>query len=193
MANKKNSYAQKAKKNQLIKILKGEMDSKGNVVASGILSLKDLVLVVIGGGVIAAVSGKVAIPIGFLITGAGHYTNNKLIQLLGVGTMAANSFPKAGTVQGLDGLEGVKERLSAYRESLKEKFFIDKILKKGATPTNGIGDVQYFAYPDNLNSDLAALDDIEEQLAQSAMQFQGTMAEGNDFEMGLLETESVMY
>ncbi|MEP7374719.1 MAG: hypothetical protein ABI675_15090 [Chitinophagaceae bacterium] len=187
MANKANSYSKKAHKMELMRILKGEADGTGQLGASALLGIKDLVLVVLGGGVIAAVSGKVALPVGFIITGTGYYTNNKILQLLGAGTMAANGFQKTGTVQGLDGLDGVKERLQAYKESLKEKFFIDKLLKKKETTTSGIGEVQYFNYGDGMNGDLAALDEIENQLAESALQFQGTMAGEPDYVIGEME------
>jgi len=46
-----------------------------------------------------------------------------------------------------------------------------------AATTAGIGEVQYFTYPEAINGDLAALSDIENQLAQSALQFQGTAAD----------------
>ncbi len=195
MSKKKNSYQKKAHKIQLSSILSGEADGKGSVTTSALLSLKDVVFVVLGGGMLGAVSGKLALPIGFAITGIGHYSNSKVLQLIGVGTMAANTFTKVipNTVGDLEGLDGVKERLQAYRESMKEKFYLDKIMKK-KTPavTNGIGEVQYFTYPVSgspVNGDLAALDAIEQQLAESALQFQGvgSLAElegGDDYQTG---------
>ena len=66
-------------------------------------------------------------------------------------------------------MEGVKERLQAYKESLGEKFYLDKPEEKGAT--NGIGELQYFSYPAHLSVVTAALDDIENQLAESARSF----------------------
>jgi hypothetical protein len=139
------------------------------------------------------VIGKPALPVGIVVTGAGHYTGNKLIQLLGIGIMAANTFQKAtSSVSGLEGLDGVKERLQAYRESMKEKFFLDKLMKKKSTTaqtTAGMGELQYFSYPSDMNGHLAALDDIEQQIADSAMQFQGQMYGDEDYQVGLLEEE----
>lgn len=188
MANNKNRYAQQTHKSELMQVLKGEASAKGKIGSSALLSLKDLVVVVIGGGVLGAVSGKLALPIGFVMTGAGHYTDSKLLQLVGVGAMASNSFSKTSTntVSGMDGLDGVKERLQAYREALKEKFFLDKMMKKKETPaTGGFGEVQYFTYPESgMNGDLAALDAIEQQLTESALQFQGTLP---DYQVGVTE------
>ena len=189
MSNKKNSYHKKAKKELLASILKGEADGKHSVVTSALLTVNDVVFVVLGGGVLGAVCGRASLPIGFLLTGLGHFTRIKALQLIGAGTMAANSFSKltSSTVGDLEGLDGVKERLQAYQASMKEKFFLDKLLKKKSTSTNGIGEVQYFTYP--VNGDLAALDAIEQQLADSALQFQGvgSLAElgaGEDFQTG---------
>jgi len=179
MANKTkaNSYAKKAEKNKILKALKGEIDTKGDIGATAIVTGKDLVIGVLAGGLVAAISGKASLPVGFLITGAGHYTNNKILQILGISTMASNGFSKTGsTVSGLEGLEGVKERLLAYKSSMTEKFFLDKIIKKKeATAASGIGEVQYFNYPDTANGDLAALSDIEQQLTESALQYQQQM------------------
>ena len=59
------------------------------------------------------------------------------------------------------------------------------IIPKKAAATNGIGEVQYFTYPNNeLNGDLAALDFIENQITESGMQqMQGGNME-EDMEMG---------
>lgn len=190
MAKKTNRYAKKAQKQDLLKILKGTAATKGAIGASALMGIKDIALVVLGGGIIAAVSGKVALPVGFVITGAGYYIDNKILQLIGAGTMAAHNFQKAGTVQGLEGLEGVKERLQAYKESLKERFFIDQLLKK-KSGTNGVGELHYFNQSDGMNGDLAALDDIESQLAESALQFQGNIGGEADYLLG--DMGDVMY
>ena len=103
--------------------------------------------------------------------------------------MAANGFQKSNaTVSGLEGMDGVKERLQAFKESMKDRFYLDKIIKKNAG-TNGIGELQYFTYPDSMNGSLAALDDIEQQIAENAIQFQG----GDEYEMGIVELEDRMY
>ena len=191
MSKKKNRYSQKAKKKHFLSGMNEELPTKGNAKNTLLETGKDILIGVLGGGLIGAVIGKPSLAVGIITTGAGHYTDNKLIQLLGIGMMAANGFQKTGAVSGLEGLEGVKERLQAYKESLSEKFYLDKILKKKGA-TNGIGELQYFSYPgSSVNGDLAALDDIENQLAESAMQFQ--MNGNEDLQIGIVELEDRLY
>ena len=191
MSKKKNRYSQKAKKKHFLSGMNEELPTKGNAKNTLLETGKDILIGVLGGGLIGAVIGKPSLAVGIITTGAGHYTDNKLIQLLGIGMMAANGFQKTGAVSGLEGLEGVKERLQAYKESLSEKFYLDKILKKKGA-TNGIGELQYFSYPgSSVNGDLAALDDIENQLAESAIQFQ--MNGNEDLQIGIVELEDRLY
>ena len=191
MSKKKNRYSQKAKKKHFLSGMNEELPTKGNAKNTLLETGKDILIGVVGGGLIGAIIGKPSLAVGIITTGAGHYTDNKLIQLLGIGMMAANGFQKTGAVSGLEGLEGVKERLQAYKESLSEKFYLDKILKKKGA-TNGIGELQYFSYPgSSVNGDLAALDDIENQLAESAMQFQ--MNGNEDLQIGIVELEDRLY
>jgi hypothetical protein len=191
MSKKKNRYSQKAKKKHFLSGMNQELPTKGNAKNTLLETGKDILIGVLGGGLLGAVIGKPSLAVGIITTGAGHYTDNKLIQLLGIGMMAANGFQKTGAVSGLEGLEGIKERLQAYKESLSEKFYLDKILKKKGA-TNGIGELQYFSYPgSSVNGDLAALDDIENQLAESAMQFQ--MNGNEDLQVGIIELEDRLY
>jgi hypothetical protein len=96
-----------------------------------------------------------------------------MLTLLGIGMMAANGFQKGKGVNGLEGLDGVKERLMAYKENFSEKLYLDKIMKqKSAAATNGIGELQYFNYDQEMNGGLNALNSIEDQLIESGMQFQ---------------------
>jgi len=153
---------------------------------------KDLLIGVVGGGLAGAMIGKPSLLVGILVTGAGHFTNNRLAQLIGVGMMASNGFqPGSSSTNGLDGIDGVKDRLMAYKDSFSQKFYLDKFMKKkmAALPaaTAGIGEVQYFTYPDALNGDLAALNEIENQLAESALEFQGIGGELPDMSGDLPE------
>jgi hypothetical protein len=191
MSKKKNRYSQKAKKKHFLSGMNEDLPTKGNAKNTLLETGKDILIGVLGGGLIGAVIGKPSLAVGIITTGAGHYTDNKLIQLLGIGMMAANGFQKSGAVSGLEGLAGVKERLQAYKESMSEKFYLDKILKKKGA-TNGIGELQYFSYPgSSVNGELAALDDIENQLAESAMQFQ--MNGNEDLQVGIIEMEDRLY
>lgn len=156
------------------------MDKK--LIQTAVETGKDLLIGVVGGGLAGAMIGKSSLLVGLLVTGTGHFTNNRVVQLIGVGMMASNGFqPGSSGTNGLDGLDGVKDRLMAYKDSFSQKFYLDKFLKKKAlampVTTAGMGDVQYFTYPDALNGDLAALSEIENQLAESALAFQGTAGE----------------
>lgn len=194
MSKKKNRYKQQAKKKHFLSSMNEGLPTKGDPKNTVLETGKDILVGVLGGGLIGAVIGKPSLVVGIVTTGAGHYTGNRLVQLLGIGIMAANGFQKSGTVSGLEGLAGVKERLQAYKESLHDKFYLDKILKKKvAAATNGVGELQYFTYNDPMNGHLAALDDIEEQVAQSAMQFQGQMRGDDDLQIGIVELDERLY
>lgn len=178
MAKKKNRYTKRAKKKAVKQGFGSNLSTKGNVKNTAIETGKGLLIGVIGGGIIGAAIGKPSLAVGILTTGVGHYTGNRMTQLLGIGIMAANSFQKSTAVSGLEGLDGVKERMQAYKQSLVEKLYLDKLQKKGlsAATTSGFGELQYFNYPSQeFSGDLAALNAIEDQLTESAMQFQGEL------------------
>ncbi len=176
MANKKrkNQYAKRAKRKNFLQDFSSGLDTKGNMKNSALETGKDVLVGVLGGGLIGAAIGRPSLLVGIVTTGVGHYSGNKLTQLLGIGLMAANGFQKNTSVSGLEGLDGVKERMQAFKASLSDKFYLDKIKKKTVTSgtTSGFGELQYFSYP---NGELAALDAIEDQLTDSAMQFQGSL------------------
>jgi hypothetical protein len=188
MSKKKNRYQKKASKKHFLSGMNAGLSTKGNPKNTVLETGKDILIGVLGGGLLGAVVGKPSLIVGIVTTGVGHYTGNKLVQILGIGMMAANGFQKSSSVSGLSGLAGVKERLQAYKESMSEKFYLHKIMKKKAG-TNGIGELQYFSYPGAMNGDLAALDDIEQQIAESAMQFQGQMNGDEDFQIGIIELD----
>lgn len=184
---KKNRYIKKATKTKFLQVIKGNVSAKGNKGATAILTLKDIVIAVVAGRLIAVNTGGFSVPVGAVITAAGHFFGNQNLQALGIGTMAASNQRKSDTISGIDGLDGVKERMKAYKESLLEDFFIKKLFKKKGV--NGMGEVQYFNYPDTTVGELAALDNIENQLVESGMQFQGT----EDYVEGIEDMEDPMY
>lgn len=174
MSNKKNQYKSNARKKNILKGMNEELPTKGNVKNTVLETGKDLLVAVLGGGLIGSAIGRPSLIIGLVTTGTGHYTQNRLLKLLGIGMMAANGFQKSKAVNGLEGLDGVKERLMAYKENFSEKLYLDKIIKqksKGAA-TNGMGELQYFNYNNDLSGGLNALESIENQLIESGMQFQ---------------------
>lgn len=161
-----------------------ELNTRGNLKNTALETGKEILVGVIGGGLIGAAIGRPSLVVGIVTTGVGHYSGNKLTQLIGLGMMAANGFQKGTAVSGLEGLDGIKERVQAFKESFSEKLYLDKLKKKGiSSGTSGFGDLQYFSYP---NNDLAALNAIEDQITDSAMQFQGELPE---VDMGELSME----
>lgn len=190
---KKNRYQKKAIKKGFLVGLNEGLPTKGNVKNTVLETGLSLLVGVLGGGFIGAAIGRPSLLVGMATTGAGHYTDSKLLQLFGVGMMAANGFQKSGSVNGLEGLDGIKERLQAYRETFSEKLYLDKLKNKKPATTNGFGDLQYFTYPDSsMNGSFAALDDIENQISESARQFQGRLA-GGDYDLDIGELEGHNY
>jgi hypothetical protein len=182
---KKARYTRKGKRQTMMQGFGSDLKTEGSIKNTAIETGKGILVGVLGGGLLGAAIGKPSFVVGILTTGVGHYAGNKLTQMLGIGMMAANGFAKTNsTVSGIEGLDGVKERIQAFKESFSEKLYLDKLKKKGITDgtTSGFGELQYFTYP---NNDLAALDAIENQLTDSAAQFQGSMPEtdfaGGDF------------
>jgi hypothetical protein len=184
MSKKKNRYIKNAKKKGFLSGMNEGLKTKGNLKNTALETGKDILVGVIGGGLIGAAIGRPSLLVGLVTTGVGHYSDNKLVQLLGIGLMAGGGYQKATGVSGLEGLEGVKERLQAFKVSMSDKLFLDKFLKKNAG-TSGIGELQYFTYPDTMG-ELAALNDIERQIEESAIQFQGNSGT-EDYEVGDLE------
>ncbi len=181
-------------------------DTKGNVKNSLMETGKDLLIGVIGGGVAGAVIGRASLILGAGVTLASYYFGSREAAMFGVGMMAANGFQKmTGTVNGpedLEGLDGVKDRLLTFKDSFSQKLWLDKIIKKkpDAKPTNGLGEVQYFNYPQQEalpvgevgEVDLSALDKIEEQIKQQAQQTARPVS-GNlsDENIGALDDEKL--
>lgn len=176
---KKGRYTKKGKRQTMMQGFGSELKTEGSIKNSAIETGKGVLVGVLGGGLIGAAIGKPSFLVGVLTTGVGHYSGSKLTQMLGIGMMAANGFTKTSTtVSGIEGLDGLKERVQAFKESFSEKLYLDKLKQKGLTSggTSGFGELQYFAYP---NQDLAALDAIEGQLTDSAMQFQGSLPQSD--------------
>lgn len=182
-------YAKAAKRKGFMQGFSAELNTKGNVKNTALETGKDILVGVLGGGLIGAAIGRPSLAIGIITTGVGHYMDNKLTQLLGLGMMASSGFQGSNSVSGLSGMDGVKERVQAFKSSFSERLYLDK-LKRKAGGTSGFGDLQYFTYPGN---DLAALDAIEDQLSDSALQFQGTLPDGEfgapDLQMDQLSLE----
>jgi hypothetical protein len=176
MAKKKSKVQANAKKKKILQGFTQTLDTKSNVQNSLLETGKDLIIGVVGGGFAGAAIGKPSLLIGIAITGTGHFMNNRLLTSLGMGMMASNGF-QSKSLKGVDGVEDMKERLNTYKKSFLEKTYIDKIktLQQGKTKaTDGVGEVQYFTYPQNLlegaNDDFEILNRIENHIANQGLQ-----------------------
>lgn len=179
----KNRYEKKAARAGFAAMAAG-LPTKGSVKNTLIETGKDLLIGVVGGGLIGAAIGKPSLAIGIGVTGIGHFMGQRLVSLAGMGMMAANGF-QTKTVSGMDGMDGVKDRVVAFKDSFSQKLYLDKILKKKTAAVSGFGNLQYFNYADEV-SGLAALNNMEDQMESSAMrrlQFNG----GNIGEIGAME------
>ena len=188
MANK-NSYEKKAHRKQMLNGMSlSDTNTKGDIGKSSLAMLRDIILGGLAGTAAGAICGRYSFFPGALISGGGHYIGQPGLTAFGIGMMASGNYKAAGVNGMANGFEGVKDRLTALKEDLKQKFFLDKIIKsKKASEsteegTNGMGDVQYFNYPLNKELqgkplDFSALNHIEKQIemaAQKHSQMQGT-------------------
>ena len=76
MSKKKNRYSQKAKKKHFLSGMNEELPTKGNAKNTLLETGKDILIGVVGGGLIGAIIGKPSLAVGIITTGAGHYTDN---------------------------------------------------------------------------------------------------------------------
>ncbi|MBI2968905.1 MAG: hypothetical protein HYY40_13980 [Bacteroidetes bacterium] len=181
---KKNSYEKAAEKESLLGAITSDLETKGDVKNTAIETLKDVVIGVVAGGVAGSAIGRASLIVGAAVTGLGHYYKSRLASVFGVGMMAANGFQKTGEQmkgtpkEGFEGvIEGAKERVLNFKDTFQQKLFLDKVMKKEEKKeegTKGVGEVQYFTYPENKELeggkelDLTALDKIEKQIEESA-------------------------
>lgn len=195
MAKSKNSYQKAAQK----KALSGTGDAiTGEKMKDAATELgKDIVVGVIGGGVAGAALGRLSFLVGAAVSGVGHFAKSRLASALGLGMMASGTYQTVSGMNGkpAEGLEGVKERLLALKDDMKKRVFLDKVLKAKAPKTdengtNGLGQVQYFVYPNSEESmgelDMSALDKFHEQIQNHA-------TNGLNGEMEMVEPSEKIY
>lgn len=165
-----------------------------NLKHSAIETGKDLLIGVIGGGIAGAVIGKPALLIGVGVTGYGHYAKKPALTTFGIGMMASGGFSGGNTTQGVDGfnVEDVKARVMNFKDSITSRLFLDKIIKKKEATEkteqtengpNGVGEVQYFTYPNQSKElDFSALDNLEKQIVKSGVAYQKSIQGTEDEE-----------
>ncbi len=213
MSTAKKNYEKKSKQKSLLGIDDPEAVAKGTKgdVKNTLIQTGKSVILGVGTGLITGVMlGRPSLAVGLAVMGASYYYGSHTGVMFGAGMITANGYQKAtgalnGTQeQNMEGLDGVKERLLNFRDSFSEKLWLDKILKKqpAAKPTNGLGEVQYFTYPQQEalpvgelgEIDLSALDQIEQQIKQNA-QTPAKPVSGDlpDESFGALDAEDKLY
>jgi len=121
----------------------------------------DLVVGVLGGGLVAAAIGKPAFLVGLAISSYGHYSENKNISALGLGMMASGTMT---AINGKTGAPTLSERLNEFKEELKRKLFIDKIFVSDKKSTvNGIETKELVTDSKPAISDFLAMENLAKQ------------------------------
>lgn len=197
---KKKSKKKSSKAKQHSKLLSGmtqRLETKGNIKNTFIETAKDVVVGAVGGGLAGAAIGKPSLLVGLGTSLVGHYVGVPMATSFGLGMMATGGYQiGSGMVNGLSGVEGVKERVKAFTENLKQRLYLDKIIKKKASTdeaTNGMGSVQYFKYPKNETQelDMGSLDNIEQEIARLGEQYERKQMSGMSDEMAGMDDEKI--
>ena len=196
----KKSKKKSSKAKQHSKLLSGmtqRLETKGNIKNTFIETAKDVVVGAVGGGLAGAAIGKPSLLVGLGTSLVGHYVGVPMATSFGLGMMATGGYQiGSGMVNGLSGVDGVKERVKAFTENLKQRLYLDKIIKKKASTdeaTNGIGSVQYFKYPKNETQelDMGSLDNIEQEIARLGEQYERKQMSGMSDEMAGMDDEKI--
>jgi len=178
-----NPYQKEKTKKNILSGITTPLKTKKSVQNSAIETGKDLVIGVIGGGIIGAALGRASLVTGLIVTGIGHYMESKITSTIGFGMMASSGLPtpKKENLSGksLGTIEEAKERVSNFNESLKQKLFLDKLpilSKKSDKTTQKSGDAV-----EKTNEEMGALgdsrehekllDQLEKEIEESATSF----------------------
>lgn len=197
MSNKsKNKYVQQARQ----KTLMGAKDSaavetKHDFKKTAAYTGRDILFGGIAGSLAGAVVGRSSLLVGVAITGAGHYFGSPTAAMFGVGMMASGGYQTVNAAMNgteKEGIAGIKERFSNFKDNLKRQLFLDKIMTKKKVKektedeegTNGMGNVQYFKHPggdDVSGLDFTEANRIEEQIEESGKKFAQVNGMDGDF------------
>jgi hypothetical protein len=99
----------------------------------------------IAGGYAGAAIGRSSLVVGIATAFVGNALGIPMISTAGVGMMSGGVMSSSKGVNGLNGLDGMKERMQSYTAGLKHNTYLDKLMRKktaaaaAGTGTNGIG------------------------------------------------------
>ena len=125
----------------------------------------------------------------------GHYSGMPLATSFGMGMMASGGYQISSGTNGLSGMDEVKERIKEFGANIKQRLYLDKILKPKAETTNGMGTVQYFKYPspESQEVDMGSLETIEKEIAHLGEQYENKQMSGAYEDMSGMDDEERIY
>ena len=168
-----------------------DMKTKGDMKNTAIKTATQVGIGVVGGGILSAIIGKPSFLIGLTLAGIGNYNDNSWLAPLGIGMMASSHIAPNTSESSVSGFdlkeqgEKIKERLAALKDSFMSKTYMDKIFKGKPTATKGSEANTRKSFSEeipeteeitngfgNLTQSENTLNQIEQQLVASAMEFQ---------------------
>lgn len=191
---KKSKKSSQAKHAHVLALTK-KLETKGDAKHSAIEAVKDLVVGVVGGGLAGAAIGKPSLLVGLGASLIGHYSGMPLATSFGMGMMASGGYQISSGTNGLSGMDEVKERIKEFGANIKQRLYLDKILKPKTETTNGMGTVQYFKYPSSESQevDMGSLETIEKEIAKLGEQYENKQMSGAYEDMSGMDDEDKIY
>lgn len=202
--NKSNQYALQSKRKKRLAHAK---NAGAKVLHSAGEMARDLVIGGMAGAALGAVLGRYSLLLGAGVSTAGYYYEKPALSALGLGMMASGTYQVVKPMNGTDGvddqvegLEGAKERLTAFGKGFSQKLWLDKFIPslKTSEAVSGLGETQYFVYPNNPETsavgelDMSAFDRIEAQINKNTQQYaKQQQVSGTDGVDGPLDEERI--
>ncbi len=191
---KKKTKSKTSEKISHIKAITHRLETKGSIKNTLLETAKDFIVGGIGGGLAGSAIGKPSLFAGIGTSLIGHYTQIPIITNFGLGMMASGSYQIGSDM--LSGVDGMKERVKSFGESLTQRLYLDKLIKKKTSTgetTNGMGSVQYFKYPNSENQelDMGSLDTIEQELARLGENYERKQMSGMNDDMAGVVDEKI--
>lgn len=196
MRKKKSKKTSRAKQAHVLALTK-KLETKGDAKHSAIEAIKDLVVGVVGGGLAGAAIGKPSLLVGLGTSLIGHYSGVQMATSFGLGMMASGGYQISSGVNGLSGMDEVKERIKSFSANIKQRLYLDKFIKPknkvADEGTNGMGSVQYFKYPksDTQELDMGSLENIEKEIAYLGEQYERKQMSGVYDDMAGIGDETI--
>lgn len=199
--NEKNSYLKKARQKALNGAITAQAgETKNDLKKTAAVTGRDILFGGLAGSLAGALIGRSSLLLGVLVTGTGHFLGSPATAMVGVGMMASGGYQNVNAAMNgteKEGMEGIKERFTSFKENLKRQLFLDKLKgkkksdtkkeeEKKTEATNGMGEVQYFTHPSG-KLDFSEAEKLEAQIAASGQQF--AQKHGVNGEVGNLEGE----